>query len=100
MIINHEFKVTFAYSRYSIVCFNQGHTNPGCQVAQAAKHFVVATAACGCCGQNWLYVTIHVPRVLRRLVDFFFFGKSLNPVLTKMYKFMYINRSLLKMGRE
>jgi len=37
MIIYHEFKVKFHYSKYSMVHFNQRYTNPGCQFAQATK---------------------------------------------------------------
>jgi hypothetical protein len=100
MIINHEFRVIFKYSRNFKVYFNQEYTNPRCQVAQVTKLFVVAFVTGGCCVRNLLYVNIHVLRILRLHLDIFFFGKSVNPILTKLYKFMYINRFLLKGGRE
>ena len=73
MIINHEFRVIYNYSRNFNVYFNQGYINPRCQVAQVTKPFVVASATGGCCVWNLLYVNIHVPRILRCHVEFFFF---------------------------
>jgi len=72
MIICHEFKVIFHYSKYIKVYFNQGYTNPGCQVAQATKFFVVALATCRCCGRNLVYVTNDVPRIFEVTRRFFF----------------------------
>lgn len=79
MIIYHEFKVIFHYSKYFKVYFNQGYTNPGCQFAQATKLFVVAPTTCVCCGRNLLYVIIYVPRIFEVTCRFFYCWKIREP---------------------
>lgn len=47
-----------------------GCTNLGCQVAMATKFYTVAPNICGCSIQNFIHVTLLVPRILVWFLDF------------------------------
>ena len=48
----------------------QGCTNPGCNVARVTIFCAVAPNITGSTVRNWLPVTLLLPRILRKLLDF------------------------------